>query len=918
MRNHKLKVLSLALLVLSGCNNTGNSGGGTGSTQTEGGVTTSTRPKVVMISSISTIPTNLGVSGGHTLKVDNFTGKNLTLKDFEIADSEHTNLLAKGYSALKAAIGAIGYDTRVNLSSCSSLVANNSCVIVFSPDEADGSTALRLTFIDESGNLFSAAQLIEYSSAVNKVNGFYVSNAHITNVTTTNDYSVSIPFVSDDDYKSIEIDSRIVTLSKNVDCANGASKGAHCTAVITLPAADPKSGGYDNPIVIKGTKTDGSVNYATLSSGTTFNDIAHLAITSGPLVIAATDSANGHASLSKTINIVNNGANDAVGVSSTSLINDHWLYGETITAGASLLTKEIKCGGTTVTSLPDPLVQGNTCQVKFTLNNPNATGSEDYKISYTGGADGDLATTASTKVYYRGLVVPDFTYIVTGNIDFTNVRVGSSISTQIVVKNTGTKPLKDISYSSSPALPAGVTVDASVSSCDSSTQLRSGESCTYSLKYTPTAATAAGIFNFKVTAKNTAIPSVEVTPSQSLAISYSATNSAGNGLVIVNNSNGYLIFADNLDKRTSRILIQNTGTTDFNLREITASGWSTKLSLNAPVDATTTVPGNPLTGISFTNGVSNTAKTIPAGKIAALDYTYGPTSVVESGLARQNFVGKFGGAGTDYIVANNTAYAAVSTATGISVTNEPVTVTSGATGITGTTGANPSNSFVLTKNNQAKVKFKYTAGSAGVNGFLVNDANLPFGFMVDTTGTTCPTTSRASAAANLNANANCIVSYTYLANELNHSLFYTAAVAGVTEIIAPAYSIKDSTGIHVVTPANKIKLTPSPFVTVAATSSKITVGSDRVHTVTFTASGSANTLLPSAQVLVAPTFVAGTYPKNARSCTITTPNTAGANCSIEIVQSAAPAAASITVPFTYSSTQDADFNARNSSITLTR
>ena len=340
----------------------------------------------VSISATSTIPTNLGISGSHELKVDNHTGKKLTLNNFYLS-------------------GAKGNDSRINLSGCETLAADSSCVVRFSPDEADGSAVLKLEFIDENGKLYSAAQLVEYSSQVNQSNGFYVSSSNFDKVNSTANYSLAIPFVADDDYSSISIDTSIKALSKSVDCAQGTSKGSHCTVLLSLPAANQKAGSYNNSITIKGVKADGSVNSASIVSHVSYRDVAHLAISNGPIIIKVANLTAGDASLSQTIKIVNNGNQTAENISTTSVTGTSWLDGITTVAGAaSLLNKQITCNGNTtiLANLPDSLPSGDFCEIKFTLTKPNTTGSEDYRVSYAGGINGTNLTTTTTKIYFHG------------------------------------------------------------------------------------------------------------------------------------------------------------------------------------------------------------------------------------------------------------------------------------------------------------------------------------------------------------------------------------------------------------------------------------------------------------------------------------------------------------------------------------
>lgn len=410
---HKIKLFVLCLsLGLAAC--------GSGSTNP-----VELQNKSVSINASSTIPTNLGISGSHVLKVDNHTGTKLTLSGYYLSDARDN-------------------DSRINLAGCETLAADSSCVVRFSPDEADGSTALKLDFIDENGKLYSAAQLVEYSSQLNKSNGFYLSSSNLDKVNSTANYSLAIPFVTDDDYSSISTDTSIKALSKSVDCAQGTSKGSHCTALLSLPAADQKSGGYNNSITIKGVKTDGSINSASILSHVSYSDVAHLAISNGPIIIKVTDFTSGHPSLSQTIKIVNNGDQTAKNIAATSLIHASWLEGVTTAAGTtSLLSKQITCNGVATIlprGLPNQLDKGDFCEIKFTLTQANATGSEDYRVSYTGGDNGANSTIATTKIYFHGKY--EQTKIKVTPDSPAEIRLGEDFNFSVTISGTGSSSIR--------------------------------------------------------------------------------------------------------------------------------------------------------------------------------------------------------------------------------------------------------------------------------------------------------------------------------------------------------------------------------------------------------------------------------------------------------------------------------------------
>ena len=785
----KFRVISsLCLIALSGCG--GNAERGSVSTSREE-VVVSKRPQTVVISRVSTIPTNIGSSYKHTIKIDNNTGKNLTLQSFKLSDSAKTSLISGGYSTPKLAKDAVGYDSRISVATCSNLAAGSSCSISFTPDKQNGSVALKLNFVDDRNNLYPAAQLLEYSSDVNEQDGFYVSNAQIGDVATTNNYSIAIPFISDDAYKSIEINSQIITLSKSLDCKNGAMKGQHCTALLTLPAADPKSGGYRNIITIKGTKANGETREARLQTGTTYNDTAHLAITSGPIIIKATPQNNRNQSLTKNIQIVNNGVNKATNISD--------LYHTKLNSSNKdeVLTKTMTCDGNpnNLNALPTDLDSADICTVSFTLNDTQANGYADYKVSYTNGINGATPTTTSTLVYFMGLTQPNYAFTITGNADAEDIGINSSVSSTLKVTNTGTNDLVNINGTLK-----AKDWSISNSTCGSG-KLEPGNSCTYTLTYAPTSEQKTSYLTFEITAGTD-----DSTITGSRIITYSAKTN-GDGLIIISKSSGYSIFSNNQDFREARVLIQNTGNEDFNLNSITTTNWSSHLTTSVPNEHDGIT--NPLNGAPITDGTLEAGSTYTIGskQVAALDYKYGPTSQAESGRASQVFNGNFSnGSNSQYSTTHYINYQSV--LAGIKVTKEDI-----AFGIKSidTTDNNP---FYLTSDNQATVIFKYTAIGENVHGFLVNDSYLPFGFMVDSSGTTCPTTSKNDTASTIVANNSCVVKYVYLATELSNSIFYTMAVSTTTTITAPSYSIAENNEIHVVQPYGddvSSKLTATSF-----------------------------------------------------------------------------------------------------------
>ena len=872
-----------------------------------------TKPKVVSISRTSIIPTNLGVGGNHSLRVDNFTGRDLKLTKATISGTDgKTN------------------NTSVNTLACSVLQANSSCAISATPDQEDGSISVVLDFTAENGEKFSAAQLVEYSSNVEKANGFVVSNANITSVASTNPYSLSIPFVSDDDYKKIEVLSKVITLSNSVDCASGATKGTHCTANLTLPAGPAKS--YDNTITIRGTKADGTVRSVELRSGNIFNNYASLAITHGPLSINKDKKG---ASKTATVHIVNNGINLASNIVETLTAEGHWLNG--VVAKTDNLNKKITCDGSVVTQLTQ-LDAAKSCEVEFTMKDMEATGSASYQLSYTGGLNG--LTQQYTKIYYNGNTMPEYGYTLSGNIDFSNTKVNSTVLGTIKVTNIGSATIKGLEVEKN--FPPGFTLndDSAVSTC-LNPQIKNnglsaaGGSCNYSIKYKPLAEMTPNSFEFKVSAKKSdGTTSVQLT--QSRLIKYSAKDQNVNGLVITRTSNNgkYSIPANNKDSISDIIKIQNVGSELFNLSSIKVSTGSfpasNSLQTSAPAKLSTTSEDNPFAGITFANGSAtpHPLKPLAANAIAELKQTYGPVAQAENDSVSQSIIGSFdSSSGLTYQDSFTTEYKAIASVGSVSV--EAYAYLGQANTPQGTTDT--LNSYPLSAQSEpTRAKFVYKFQGT-VHGFLIDEANLPFGWSI-TNASNCPYLSSTTPGRNkrvtYRTGEECYMLLSFMNSTLlSHSYFYTAATASAQHVInAPRYSLYDDStadgknnGISIISPTEQATIKPIAFAKVSATQANPIPGGSgnntyKVYKVTFKLDSYAGaTILNNDPLIVKPHFTNDIYPVNTASCQLAA--IVNSTCDIDVVVKDAQQAPKL--PYTYhAATKEPDYHAVDSSITF--
>lgn len=902
-----LRVLPVFIALNACCVKQGDSGGQAGDNQGELIDSSSLR---VVISQVSTIPTNIGVNGYSLIRVDNHTATDLYLEGYSFGNEENLNLVAKGFHALKQAVGVIGSHPRVNVTGCDGLIASdNFCTVLFTPDNKDGSVVLGMDFKDKDGKKYHAAQLIEYSSRVPQHNhGFYVSNTHIATVLTDSSYSLSIPYVSDNVYESVAISSSIGVLSQSNSCEGGASKGSLCTALLTLPAPNYLDmDSYQNQIIITGTRSDGAVSRAVLTVKTIYGKNGHLAMTRGPLTIK-----NGNPVVE--VNLVNNGVGALTSIIESSALEWSWLAGEmsSVTEKEPDLDKSVSCNNTLLERLPSSLYPGESCKVKFTLKQANLDlrGLESYKVAYDAASPDELDTLAGleTRIYYRGGNAQAFSYDISGDIDLRNVSAGEMLSTSLEVENTGESGLVGISYRAEPVLPGNLIINTNSSTCLGYDKqvLAPQEKCIYAFDYTPGSPEGIRENRFTVLAKSNQLVPESLTPAKSLSIRYSAVESpTGNSLRIYGADNNNLkIFSNNTSKIEREITLENTGSTDFVLEGITASNWPTTLKMLK-------TSGNPLAEVNTTNGnyTSETGLRIKPKERAYLRYEYGPTDRNEQGVVQQKILGRFVGTSTLYKLPIVTRYFAEKG--GVTVTAESVMINNILDSL------HNNNRFYLTLENKATVIFKYSAGELPLSNFLIHDSDLPYGFMVDDTRTTCSTTS-LNGTRGMDLKDSCNVAYTYLSSLLDHSLYYTAAVDKITTIKPPAYSAGNGVQLNTPDISAAVSLEARPFIKITPTITRQYTypdGNSTEYTIMFTGLNYASALFgDNDKIIIRPVFDGNeVYKVSEESCEMSANNL---SCSIRVMRRAANIKSAYTLQFNVSSTKDSSFNSINSSVLL--
>ncbi len=909
MRNLKIKSLAIACsgaVFLIGCS--GSSGGNPNNSVASGSNTPSTPAKAplkaVRIGSFGIVPTAGGTSGAHYLKVDNSTDSTLTLDNFQTTDAANRGFISKTVNAVNKFVGGKGYDPRIEAAGCSTLQPGGSCLIGINPDATDGSFGLQLNYSDLHGVNYKAAQLIEYSSVVQDSDGFLVFNGSTPRISSDDRYSVAIPFVANNDYTKIELASRINPISSSLDCSTGANKGQHCTAILTMPA-----GNYSNTVTVKGTTADGKVHSFTAVTSSDTNNIANLIISKGPIII---DARTGN-STTGTLDIVNNSASSATAV--IAELNNKQIDG----VGEVTITG-YDCTGINGTQaiLPTTLPAAAMCTATFTSDG-KSTGVDSYKVAYQGGAAGFSYTSALSNIFWLGVNKDTVsTFKLLGQPDYTNTVVGSSRVSNLTVLNNGKIALKNITatltFANDPISELSLTPAGTCRDYAGDKQLASGESCTFTLVYAPTKAkTALDEAMVRVTAK-AANDSVNPT-SQPVSFYLSAIDSGDSILFKPYPHIGIGIFANGSDSLRYEMKIQNASADKtFTLSSIKATGWPDDLKM---VESA----GNASCHLAGANGESQPNNfTLKSYESCSLYYTYGSTTKAESGNARQEFIGKFNGT-LDYSTMLTTQFQAdkdniIKVDPGTVTTEKGNQTYDPVTGIT---------TFELVKTNIAQVVFTYT-GKADY--FLVNDSDIPYGFMVDTNtaNTTCKTTSMGNQKGGALVGT-CKVTYNYMDNRLSDSLFYSSvATNNMIPVYPPSYQISDTTGksIHTVVPdhaTTETRITANSFTTITSSEGIANAFGSNIHRILTFKLGSydGSRLLSNANVIIQPDWDQDTLvtPMNSGSCTISSPKT-GASCTIEVSIAPHPAqsAPKIDLNFIASSSIDPDYNAIKSYVSL--
>ncbi len=583
MRNHKLKVLSMALLLLSGCSNTGNGGGDTGTVSTADEAVTLENP--VRLDQLGVLPASNSSAASYLLQLTNYSKDKYTLDSVRVIDLD----TAKDSELVSVASQA-----------CSTVSANGSCSIQLTPHTSQSADVkLEVNLKDKLGVNTKLVQLIRISGELNANNGGIVMLNDVDRIMTEDgNYSLSIPVVLGESYDDIKASNGSLICN-----TKGYQKGSSCTYQVrgkvlsgTKALSSSRAALSDtNEVIVVSTRLEGikAGKIATVQEANTKVEVAkgaHLLLSHGTKINAPNTSAE--------ITVFNNGNIAAKGI-----------------AASVEATSGLKIEANTCTDLE----ANNTCKVKVNLNS-TTNGQGSVKVAYK---DKDKDNTAQTNVRYTVVNASAGVKLTVKNSNLANAIIGGKTREALIeVTNNGNRRLEGVSYYLAPAGNSGLTVEKRAENgCDlTGGKLEVQQTCYLSVKYKPlTAFEGSKSINLVINSKYIDQNEQSHSLISAVGLDYSAIKvGSGNLVWSTNSGNGDLAIVNDGNATGSTIWeLRNTLAKDENL--------SAK-NVNVTLDPAT-IDGLSVAATDEKACPANA--TIAGGGACQYKVSYGPTSVVQ-------------------------------------------------------------------------------------------------------------------------------------------------------------------------------------------------------------------------------------------------------------------------------------------------
>lgn len=567
MRNHKLKTLSLALLLLSGCSNTGNSGG-TGAVPTADEAVTLENP--VRLDQLGVLPASNSSAASYLLQLTNYSKEKYTLDSVRVID------LDTGKDSTLVSVAS---------QACSTVSANGSCSIQLTPHTSQSADVkLEVNLKDKLGVSTKLVQLIRVSGELSSNNGGIVMLNDVDRIVTEDgNYSLSIPVVLGESYDDIKASNGSLICN-----TTGYQKGSSCTYQV--------SGKVSGTSAVVSTRLEGikAGKTATVQEANTKVEVAkgaHLLLSHGAKI--------NYPESSTEITVFNNG-----NIAATDI------------AASVEATSGLKIDATDANICDITLDANGVCKVKVSVKS-TTNGQASLKVDYK---DNGVANTAQTNVRYKVANAVAGVVFTESSNNLSNAIIGGKTREAIInVKNTGNRTLEGVSYYLAPAGGDGLSVvKGAENGCNlAGATLAANESCNLSVKYTPTTPQASKSINLVLNGKYTDQNGQSHALLSSHGLNYSATKATSGNLVwsLISGNANLSILNNGSNSESATWELRNTLAADENLpaKAVNVS-LVTPFAINglavAPVNATTC----PLTNSS-----------IAGNSFCQYKVTYGPT-----------------------------------------------------------------------------------------------------------------------------------------------------------------------------------------------------------------------------------------------------------------------------------------------------
>lgn len=413
MKKHKLKALSIALLLV-GCSGTGGNNSHDSVANEEAVSGTGT----VYLDQLSVVPVRSGYKSSYILRINNGSGRAYTIESAKVTNvsgSEDLSSLVK----LVASVGKV-------------IPANGSSSIQFSPQIAQsGDVLLTVTLKSANGEIETLHQLIRMSDKVGSSSGLGAVNDINHIISKDGSYSISVPIILTEDFDEVSAKNGSVLCS-----AAGFKKGNSCTLLLKGNTLS------DHAIVntrVSAFRSGAEVAHSDGSVAVDRGSAANLLISHG-----VTIKADGKET--KTVAIFNSGNAEASALQLADL-------------GKAL---SLENGGNCATNL----AANAACEYKIKASS-EVNGSQYFSVSYVGGLSSEVSTNVSYKAEKPDMAID----LLSQNGDLIGTLINDGSSTlSLRIKNSSNRDLYDLRIQAAAAA-AGFSVTHNCtgekgSSCD--------------------------------------------------------------------------------------------------------------------------------------------------------------------------------------------------------------------------------------------------------------------------------------------------------------------------------------------------------------------------------------------------------------------------------------------------------------------